>query len=210
MKPPLVKSLKLQLNGVSTSLRLAGLFVLAAELEHLHKVKNYHIKGRSVLTEKGSNRPAWPRYCILTAGISDGTVRNYLECWNVLKFRLHYDSRPEAKAILQLMTQRPSELSDDERQKMIQGIATLALKEGDTPDSLKKENREPSKAQGDGCMATHEMPDDMELLALACGVNKQSAKRVARIIEDGRREYVLRKAAKSAVQMLIERNQREN
>lgn len=197
MKPPLVKRLNLQLNGVSSSLRMANLFVLAAELNHLHKDHNYHLRGPQLKAEAETKRPTWPRYCVMTAGLSEGTVRNYLECWNVLVFRLHYDSRPEAKAILQLMTQRPSDLSDDDRQKMIQGIATLALKETDTPDTLKKENRQPRKAQSDEIEAApvvknemgdarpvkhYETPESLELLALACGVSPETAQRVARLI----------------------------
>jgi hypothetical protein len=226
MKPPLVESLKLHFSGVSSSLRLANLFVLAAELEHLHKLNNYHIRGPKLKAEAETKRPTWEKFCSLNAGISELSLRNYLECWNVLKFRLHYDSRPEAKAILQLMIIRPSDLSDDERQKMIQGIATLALKKDDTPGTLRKEYREPRKdnsgesqaVAGDGNghaipaspVTYHQTPGEMELLALACGVSPENAKRVADIILKDRYQKTLKRAASRAVKLLRERRDWES
>jgi hypothetical protein len=134
---PLIESLGICLRGVAPLERLAGQIVVGLELRHLKKTLGYCGMGEWN-AYRGEIRPTWNELCEAQAGFTDATENNLHFCAEAVKIRLAADSlrNEEAERAWELMETPPSELTETERQELVQGILKHALKEGDTRQSL--------------------------------------------------------------------------
>lgn len=142
MIPPLVAALNLQTKGCRPAYRLAKNIVRSLELDHLRRSLGYEGVGSWQAHRDetlSGERPTWLEFCLSEAGITDTTAKNYLECAEAVKQRLRWSTRPGAGKVLKAMEIPPSELSDSEREDLIDSIITFGLTKGDTQTYLRKE-----------------------------------------------------------------------
>ena len=178
MKAPLLVALNLNPRGLEPLERLAVLIVLGIELRHLKRKLGYIGVG-SHHQYRGEIRPTWNRFCQGQCGFSDDTAANLFDSVSGVKARLEASAAAEAREILAMMEIPPSELSDAERQKLVNGIRLYALKDGDTQKILKQKFRE---------AAAPDDPEGQQPSAAECG--EQAAREmklgrmVARMIDD--------------------------
>jgi hypothetical protein len=134
---PLFESLGIRQRGVLPSERLAGQIVVGLELRHLKKTLGY-TGGGEWNAYRGIIRPTWEELCKAQAGFTEATERGLHLCAEAVKVRLAAGSlrNAEADRAWELMETPPSELTETERQELVQGILKHALKEGDTRQSL--------------------------------------------------------------------------
>lgn len=193
----LVNSLNLQVKGVPSRVRIASLSILALELEYLQKELGYAGPGswqtyRDETISKA--RPRWERFCRMEAGITEATVRNYLKCAKVIAERLRNSMEPDAADLAELMKVQPSKLEPGQRERLVEGIARIGIKEGETFTMLRLQAEMPaplvsleaSNNQGDSLPENDAWRSSrvksMEALALACGVSPETSRRVAMIV----------------------------
>lgn len=197
MKYPLVTSLNLQVKRVSPRLRCASMVVLSLELDHLRHELGYVGLGTWWQYREevaAGERPTWERFCRVEAGITEATVRNYLKCSRVIEERLRSSTEPGAAKLAAWMKQQPSKLEPDQRESLVEGIARLGIKEGETSADLKALSQAPSwqglidktPAVVDSSRRNDPWRSpqarEAEALALACGVSPERARLVAMVL----------------------------
>lgn len=146
MNAPLVEKLNLTLSGVSPRIRMVSLIVLAMEIDHLQAELGY-VGGGQWNACRGEclagRRLRWPDYVLQNAGITVSTAINYSKCVRVVLARLRALSFSGKDDMLALMEAKPSDLTPEQRQSMMDAIGRLALKAGDTMATLRREFRTP-------------------------------------------------------------------
>jgi hypothetical protein len=139
MKGPLIESLAIPLRGVMPLERLAGQIVVEIELRYW-KVKLGYVGEGSWQQYRGEDRPTWVEICDKQAGITERTEASLHQCGEAVKARLAKKGTSEAREILDLIESAPpSELSTDDRKRLVDGIRRLALVEGDSQRILRQE-----------------------------------------------------------------------
>lgn len=140
--PPLVASLDLKLKGVRPIARLMGNIILGLELEHHKEILGYCGEGswQSYREEtKSGQRPLWGAYCKAQGGVTEDSVRNFMECAEALKRRCRWceGNRNGAKTVLKMLSKPPSQLSERQRRDLIERMCSLFS--GSTQVLLRKE-----------------------------------------------------------------------
>jgi hypothetical protein len=218
MKPPLVKRLGLEISGVPHPVRMAVSMVVALELKHLHHSKGYAGLGswqQHRAAALSGKRLRWEDYVKREGGVTDATFRNNLQCAQVVMDRLRRSTQPGCAELLELMQQAPSELTAEQRQRMVADIIRLAFAPGETFVKLRREARAPEPAEpaaptpppATPCPCA-EMPSNLarperyaplarlalvalrqrkeaEEMARAVGISRENARRIGEILAGG-------------------------
>jgi hypothetical protein len=202
--PPLIAALGLQFRGMPLPVQIAGRIILAIESDFI-RLENGYIGGggwHNFHAEvKAGTRPRWEDFAKVNAGGTRASFAIWGKCKLAVISRLRTFPRPGTKELLALMERRPSTLTADERQGMLDSIMRLGLREGDTFEGLRMEFRynqptPPSSAAAMPAEAADAKPAepaavevpivkslrDIENLAIASGVSPARAFSIARII----------------------------
>lgn len=221
MKPLLVESLNLPMQGMHSRIRIASRIVLGLELSHLRKKMCYeagsHWDFREEI-ESGARLP-WIKLCNKYGGITDITARFYEKDGEEVKMRMKESELPGSRELLALMERVPSELTNEERQGMIYEIVRLGIKENETKTDLRRAYRN-RFTMADSCQPEINTGDDeeplleedmesasekiqdndqllaanLESLALGAGVNPAMAKMVYLIMRAKKISHIMSKS----------------
>ena len=181
MKAPLVESLGLELRGVEPRRRTAGLAVLACEMKWLQRELGYESGGYHAFRNDPdfADRPIWPEYCLRETGLTEASIRFHFESAQAIRRRIGMVVfRPGMKELLELIETRPSELSKDQRTKLIDGIVNSVIFPKEGASILRRELKE-AEARNRGARPTIDMIQrDMTTVGRLMQIDERTTRRV--------------------------------
>lgn len=143
MNSPLFKSLGIELRGTAPRARIAALSVAATEMMYRKRELGYERGARFAFRNDPGfdQRPNWDEYCLREAWLSSDSIHLHALCARAIGRRLDYMKSfgVEIGDLPDLWRNRPSELSDGDLKRMIDGVAGKALFQGESQSDLRRE-----------------------------------------------------------------------
>jgi hypothetical protein len=191
--PPLVHQLGLHFKGATPLVRIALYIVLTREIAIIQREGGWSGGGgwwSEREAAKAGKRQRWVDKVRALAGISERLAAIYYKDGLTVISRLRTFPRAGTAEILALMERRPSTLTAEERQGMVESIVNLGLYPGDTMMGLYREYQSgqpkaPPVTDSPGGKRVPPAPwfaQDLQALALSYGVSPENAAEVARIV----------------------------